>query len=89
MRKDLGFHIPNKIFAYASNAFLIAGIIVGAYTLIDIFVRKSMLPTGVCPVTGSRSLVYTAIAFCCLSLLLSFFEGQKKEDAANDKDKSL
>jgi hypothetical protein len=84
MKKDL-----NKIFAYASNAFLIAGIVVGAYTLIDIFVRRSRLPAGVCPVSDSRSLVYTAIAFCCLSLLLSFFEGRKKKEAANDGDKCL
>jgi len=63
-----------KIIWYLSYGSLIIGVIIGAYALIDIYLIKSRLPSGVCPVTSNRPLLYTAIAFCCISFILSFFE---------------
>lgn len=72
--------MKNKIISYLSNGFLITGAGVGVYVLIDIYLIKSKLPSGMCPVTNNRPLLYTSIALVCLSFILSFFEPKAKMD---------
>lgn len=62
-----------KILSYLSNGTLIAGAATGAYALVKIYLLKSRLPAGACPVTDNRPLMYTSIALCCISFVLSFF----------------
>lgn len=69
-----------KLISYLSYGALIAGAIIGVYAFADIYLIKSRLPSGVCPVTSNRPILYTAIALCIISLVLSFFERDKKED---------
>lgn len=71
-----------KVISYLSYGSLIAGALMGAYAFIDIYLAKSRLPSDVCPVTSNRPLLYTAIAFCCTSFILSFFE---KKDCKEEK----
>ncbi len=72
-----------KILSYAGNTTLIIGVALGAYALVDIYLLQSKLPDGVCPVTSNRPILYIAIAFACLSFILSFFEPK----ALKNKDK--
>lgn len=66
--------MKNRILSYLSNGFLILGAAIGIYALVDIFILKSRVTAGACPVTGNRPLLYVALALCSISFLLSFFE---------------
>ena len=72
--------MKNKILSYLSYGMLIIGAAIGAYALIDIYLLKSRLPPGVCPVVSHRPLLYGAIALCCVSFILSFFEPKKNKN---------
>lgn len=80
--RDKEARMNRKIISYLSYGSLIVGTLIGAYAFIDIYLVKSRLPSNVCPVTGNRPLLYTAIAFCCISFILSFFE---KKDNKEEK----
>ena len=71
-----------KILSYLSYGTLIIGAAIGVYALADIYLLKSKLPSGICPVTSNRPLLYIAIALCCISFIVSFFETKaiKKQD---------
>lgn len=71
-----------KILSYFSSGLLIIGASIGMYTLVKIYSIKSKLPSGVCPVTDNRPMMYVAITLCCISYILSFFESKtiKKQD---------
>ncbi|MGE4283708.1 MAG: hypothetical protein AB7G87_08300 [Clostridia bacterium] len=68
-----------KIISYISHTTLIIAVIIGGYAFIDIYLLKSKLPPGVCPITTNRPLLYIAIALCCVSFISSFFESKEKE----------
>lgn len=65
--------MKGKFLKYLSTSFLIIGAIIGLY----VFIMKSRLPEGVCPVTTNKPLIYSSIVFCALSFILSLFEGKK------------
>ena len=69
-----------KLVLYISNATLIIGAAIGIYALIDIYLINSKLSSGICPVVSNRPLLYTAIALCCISFILSFFIPKEKID---------
>ena len=75
--------MKKKILSYLSNGSLIAGVIIGGYAFVKSYVLNSGLPTGVCPVTNNRPLMYTAIALCGVSFILSLFEPKVKETQKN------
>jgi len=79
--KGVKIVMKKKIISYLSYGSLIIGVLIGAYAFIDIYLIKSKLPSDVCPVTSNRPLLYIAIAFCCISFLLSFFEPKDGENA--------
>jgi hypothetical protein len=62
-----------------SNIFLAAAVIVGGYALISIYLLKSALPAGVCPVIKNKPLLYIAIGLCIISFILSFFDSKGKK----------
>ena len=66
--------MKKKTLAYLSNGSLIIGAAIGVYAFADIYLLKSRLPSGICPVTSNRPLLYIAIVLCCISFILSFFE---------------
>jgi hypothetical protein len=66
--------MKKKIISYFSNGSLIIGVVSGVYALVKIYLIKSKLPAGVCPFIDNRPLLYSAIVFCCISYILSFFE---------------
>lgn len=68
-----------KILSYLSSGTIIIGAVIGIYALADIYLLKSKLPSGVCPVTSNRPLLYIAITLCCISLILSFFDPKQKK----------
>jgi hypothetical protein len=73
--------MKRKILTYLSYGSLIIGTVIGVYVLADIYLLKSRLPSGICPVTSNRPLLYIAIALCCIAFILSFFEPKvKKQD---------
>jgi len=67
-----------------SNIFLVAAVIIGGYALIDSYLIKRSLPSGVCPVTSNKPLIYIAVGLCIVSLILSFFD--KKKDRINKEE---
>ncbi|MCX7709696.1 MAG: hypothetical protein N2484_07575 [Clostridia bacterium] len=71
--------MKNRIISYLSYGTLILGAMIGGYALINIYILGRNLPSGVCPVTNNRAFIYSAIALCCVSLVLSFFEPRKEE----------
>ena len=73
--------MKKKIISYLSYGTLTIGATMGIYVFADIYLIKSKLPSGVCPVTSNRPLLYIAIALCCISFILSFFEPKAKEIA--------
>lgn len=66
--------MKGKTLKYLSNGSLIIGAALGGYALVEIYILKSKLPEGVCPVTSNRPILYSAITFCCISFILSLFE---------------
>lgn len=70
--------MKKKLLSYLSYGSLIIGAAIGVYALADIYLIKSKLPTGICPVTSNKPLIYVAIALCCVSFILSFFEPKAK-----------
>ena len=71
--------MKKKVLSYLSYGSLIIGLVIGIYALVDIYFIKSKLPTGACPVISNRPLLYSAIALCCISFILSFFESKPKK----------
>ncbi len=70
--------MKKKTLLYLSNGALIIGAVIGVYALTDIYLLKSRLPSGVCPITNDRPLLYIGIVLCCISFILSFFEHKAK-----------
>jgi hypothetical protein len=75
--------MKKKTLLYLSNGSLIIGAAIGAYAFADIYFLKSKLPFGTCPVTSNRPLLYIAIALCCISFILSFFEPKAGKEQEN------
>jgi hypothetical protein len=72
--------MKKKILSYLSYGTLIIGAAIGIFALADIYLIKRKLPfSGICPVTSNRPLIYVAIALCCISFILSFFETKNKK----------
>ena len=71
--------MKKKLVLYLSNGALIIGAMIGIYVFADVYILKSRLPAGICPITSNRPLVYIAIVFCCISFILSFFEPKAKK----------
>ena len=71
--------MKKKILSYLSYGSLIIGAAIGIYALTDIYLIKRKLPSGICPVTSNKPLIYIAIALCCISFILSFFETKNKK----------
>lgn len=66
--------MKKNILSYFSNGSLITGVIIGVYALVKIYIIKSKLPEGACPVINNRPLLYTSIVLCCISFILSILE---------------
>jgi hypothetical protein len=75
--------MKGKIISYISNGALIIGAIIGIYVFADVYILKSRLPSGVCPVTSNKPLMYIAITFLGISLILSFFGTKNKKKGNN------
>jgi hypothetical protein len=65
-----------KLISWLSNGMLIVGAGTGIYALAEIYLMKSNLPAGVCPVTAHKSLLYVSIILCVLSFVFSFFDSR-------------
>lgn len=63
-----------RVMLYVSNTAWLAGTVLGVYALVSVYLLRSRLPSGICPITENKVLFYTAIALCCIALVLSFFE---------------
>lgn len=66
--------MKQKIVKYIGNLFFAAGVLTGIYALADIYFIKSSLPSGVCPITNNKPLMFISAALCVISLILSFLE---------------
>ena len=75
--------MKRKILSYLSYGTLISAAVIGGYAFVNIYFLNSGLPAGVCPVTDNRPLLYTSIALCGVSFILSFFEPKGKETEKN------
>jgi hypothetical protein len=69
-----------------SNISLAAAVIIGGYAVVNVYLLKRSLPSGVCPVIRNRLLIYAAIVLCIVSFILSFFD--KKVEKTNKEEKS-
>lgn len=63
-----------KIIKWISNGTFGLAIIFAVIAVIDFFITRSQLPPGACPLTGSRTWLYPAIALSLIALVLSFFD---------------
>ncbi|MDD2578572.1 MAG: hypothetical protein PHP94_03685 [Eubacteriales bacterium] len=74
---------PDKaaLIRWAGRLTLAAALLLGAYVLIRFAIDSSRLPDGVCPLTRSRPIAYTAVGLSLVSLILSFFEKDPKKTA--------
>lgn len=68
-----------KVFSYLSNISLVLGLLIGGYSYLKIYLLKSNLPDGVCPINMYRPLIYIAIALLIISLILSYFNSKKAD----------
>lgn len=75
--------MKKSIMWYASYGTLMIGAAIGIYVMADIYLIRSKLPPGVCPVVKNRPLLYAAIALCIVSFVLSFFDPKEKEEKAD------
>lgn len=71
--------VKKKVFSYLSLGTLISGAVLGGYALVKIWLLRASLPAGTCPVTMNRPLLYTGIALCLVSLILTFLEHHAKK----------
>ena len=72
--------MKKKLITYLSYGSLILGAAIGIYVLLNIYIIKSKLPPGTCAVIRNRPYLYVAIALCCISFVLSFFETKVKKE---------
>lgn len=77
--------MKRKVISYVSNALMFIGAALGLYVLLNIYAIRGRLPAGICPVNDNRPMLYAAIVLCCLSFILSFFEGKKGEKGSEKK----
>ncbi|NLO36796.1 MAG: hypothetical protein GX112_10680 [Clostridiaceae bacterium] len=66
----------NKTVRLIGNLLLGAALAIGLYVLLDLF-WLNRAPAGTCPLDTNRPLIYLALGFSALSLLLSFFEKKR------------
>ena len=50
--------MKKKIVSYLSYGSLIIGAVIGVYALVDIYIIKTKLPSGICSVTSNKFLLY-------------------------------
>jgi hypothetical protein len=63
---------------------LAAAAIIGGYALVNSYLIKRGLPSGICPVTSNKPLLCIAIGLCIISFILSFFD--RKVDKTNKEE---
>lgn len=68
--------MDKRIVSYLSYGTLILGVLIGIYVFADIYLIKSKLPSGICPVVRNKPLLYSAIVLCGISFILSLFESK-------------
>jgi hypothetical protein len=76
--------MDKKLLSYLSTGTFIIGTVIGIYALAGIYLLKSRVPPGVCPVTSNKPLLYISVIFCVVSFVLSLFEPKHKK-ARDDK----
>ena len=74
-----------NIVKYISNVLMLVGAFLGLYALFNIYALRERLPVGLCPVNDNRPMLYAAIVLCCVSFILSFFEGKKGDKGSEKK----
>jgi hypothetical protein len=63
------------------NATLGLGAALGLYALVRIYLLYKDLPAGACPFDTYRPILYVALGFVLVSLVLSFLEKPKKKES--------
>jgi|CZCB01.1.fsa_nt_gi hypothetical protein len=72
--------VKNKSLVWYLNQiffFLATGL--SLYLFIDFLILRRSLPSGVCPVEKNRTLLYSALVFAFISLILSVIESVYKK----------
>lgn len=78
--------MKRKLFSRISLAALLAGVAVGGYALVRIFILRATLPPGTCPVVNYSGYIYAGIALCAISFVFSLLE-QRVKKSQPDADK--
>jgi len=73
----------NKLISYLSSGLFIAGAATGIYALMEVYISRSRLPPGTCPVSENRVLLYIAMILNGISFILSIFEHDNRESKNN------
>lgn len=83
--------MDRKWIKYAENLLFFSGVGLGLYAIAKIYIIRSGLPEGVCPVTDNRPLMYAAVLLLLLSLVLSLMlpaGNRKKGGDSSGEDKN-
>jgi hypothetical protein len=70
-----------RIVHHVGDATLGIGAALGLFAVVRIFLSYKDLPVGSCPFDADRPVLYVALGFVFVSLVLSFFEKPKKKGA--------
>lgn len=63
-----------KTYKLINNILFTAFLAMSAYALTRVYILRSSVPDGMCPVENYRHLLYTAIVFGIVSFIFSFLK---------------
>lgn len=78
MKQVLNKYIKNLSIKNISDYLINIGILLCVINLILLYISRSRLPEGVCPINENNSLILLAIVISSIGLVLSFFNKDKK-----------
>lgn len=78
MKQVLNKYIKNLSIKNISDYLINIGILLCVINLILLYISRSRLPEGVCPINENNSLILLSIVISSIGLVLSFFNKDKK-----------
>ncbi|MBS5939940.1 hypothetical protein E5347_13430 [Clostridium sartagoforme] len=78
MKKILSKYIRKLSIKKLSNYLINIGIVLSILNIVMIYISRSTLPEGVCPIDENNNFILLSIGVSGLGLILSFFDSDTK-----------